>query len=485
MFELFKKKSQKQSEKRKFKAVLPNRINNIMKSRKRIDEQLKYDGKQLILLVRQLAKNNSTVASYIDLMVRNVLGENGFKLNSTCTNEDGKSDTIANDFIQKNWQEYINNKCYVCGDENTTGRELDRLILFTLLLEGQVFIRKIIDRNSKHIIKFEVIDNLDIDFDFNTKWNGEYQISMGVKLDRYNKPISYFIKDKSSATYNGQRTEIEAKEIIHIYRKNFCKQTRGYSPLSSVILNLDSLDQFKKYELDSALLQACYMGVFEKVGNNTFDMEEEEQINNGDIASCLQQGVFKFAPQGYTLKSIQSNHPNSNFGSFCKAISKQIASALGVSSNKLQSDYESVNYSSLRQANQEDIATWKELQRFVIQSWKDLQFQEWLKYFLLYGNTNLPYSKIEKFRCHEWICKGWQYLDPVKEYSAIKLKMQMKITNPIIEIQKAGLQVEDVLNGWQNWKKMLEDRGLTNDEKIDEITDEILKHEILKQNQQE
>ena len=38
MFELFKKKSQKQSEKRKFKAVLPNRINNIMKSRKRIDE---------------------------------------------------------------------------------------------------------------------------------------------------------------------------------------------------------------------------------------------------------------------------------------------------------------------------------------------------------------------------------------------------------------------------------------------------------------
>ena len=40
IFDIFKKK-----EERKFKAVLPNRINNIMKSRKRIDEQLKYDGK--------------------------------------------------------------------------------------------------------------------------------------------------------------------------------------------------------------------------------------------------------------------------------------------------------------------------------------------------------------------------------------------------------------------------------------------------------
>ena len=79
----------------------------------------------------------------------------------------------------------------------------------------------------------------------------------------------------------------------------------------------------------------------------------------GEIASTLEQGVFKYAPDGYTLKQINSNHPNSNFAAFVKSVAKQISSALGVSSNKLQSDYESVNYSSLRQANQEDIANWK------------------------------------------------------------------------------------------------------------------------------
>lgn len=479
MFQMFKKKKNQ----RKFKAVLPNRINNFMKNRKRIDEQLKYDGKQLILLVRELLKNNSTVASYLDLMVRNVLGDTGFVLNSTIINDDGKSDLTANAVIEKAWNEYQKSKKFICADENTTGKELDRLILYTLLLQGQVFLRKIYDRNSKFVLRFELIDNLDVDFDYNTQFDGESKISMGVKIDRYNKPISYFIKDKSSPTYNGQRTEVKADQIIHIFRKNFVNQTRGYSPLSSIILNLDSLDEYKKHQLDSALLQACFMGIYQKNGTvQSYDQEETDE--NGNWASCLEQGVFKFAPDGYTLKQINSNHPNNNFGSFIKAVAKQIASALGVSSNKLQSDYQSVNYSSLRQANQEDIATWKQLQKFLLENWKDLQFEEFLKCFLLYSDSFLPYSKIEKFRSHEWICKGWQYLDPVKEYSAIKLKLDMRITNPIIEIQKAGLEVEDVLNGWENWNKMLAERGMLNTEQsVDELTKEIIKQQVLNQKQ--
>lgn len=477
IFDIFKKK-----EERKFKAVLPNRINNIMKSRKRIDEQLKYDGKQLILLVRELAKNNSTVSSYLNLMIRNVIGDTGFLLNSTCINEDGNSDVLANDLIEESWFEFQKSKKYVSADENTTGKEFDRLVLYTLLLEGEVFIRKIIDKKSKHIIKFQIIDNLDVDFDFNTKFDGEECVSMGIKLDKHNKPLSYFIKDKTSAYYQGKREEIPASEIIHIYRKNFVNQSRGFSPLSPIILNLDSLDEYKKHELDSALLQACFMGIYEKTSPDSF---EEEMDDLGEIASTLQQGVFKYAPDGYTLKQINSNHPNSNFGAFVKSVAKQISSALGVSSNKLQSDYESVNYSSLRQANQEDIANWKELQKFFIENWKDLQFQQWLKYFLLYGNTNLPYSKIDKFRSHDWICKGWQYLDPVKEYSAIKLKLEMKITNPIIEIQKAGLEVEDVLNGWKQWQNLLKDKGILTDENLSDLTNKIIENQILNNQENE
>jgi capsid protein len=87
-------------------------------------------------------------------------------------------------------------------------------------------------------------------------------------------------------------------------------------------------------------------------------------------------------------------------GGFCKAILKGVAGALGMSYNKISSDYESTSYSSLRQSNIEDEVAIKELQQFFIDNWKNIQFAEWLKYLLISDLTNLPYSKLDKFISH-------------------------------------------------------------------------------------
>jgi len=89
-----------------------------------------------------------------------------------------------------------------------------------------------------------------------------------------------------------------------------------------------------------------------------------------------------------------------------------------------------------------------------------VQYADWLKYLLISDLTNLPYSKIEKFLVHDWMCKSWEYLDPVKEYTAIKLKLDMRLTNPIIELEKQGLDPDNVLDGWKLWQQKLKDRGI-------------------------
>ena len=55
----------------------------------------------------------------------------------------------------------------------------------------------------------------------------------------------------------------------------------------------------------------------------------------------------------------------------------------------------------------------------------------------------------------------------------------MKITNPIIEIQKAGLEVEDVLNGWKQWQNLLKDKGILTDENLSDLTNKIIENHIL------
>ena len=451
---------------RGFIGARPSAMAKFQSTYTKINAELKSDYIALTLRARDLAKNNEIVGSYINLMIRNVLGANGFTFAETSYNDDGTPDRVANSIIEEQWWDYTTSfRKYVSADCQMNALDFDRHVLFNLLVDGEVFIRKVKDASSKYGIRFEVIDALDVDTLYNVEFGKGTRVCMGVEIDEHFKPVAYHIRKNRSVDYylTGERIRVPASEIIHLYKKQYAGQVRGYTPLAACIQALAGLETYKTAEINASLLNSAYMGVWEKTGTgDVYSQYDEDDIDsNGDVATELETNVFRFAPDGYTLKSIQANHPNSNVGSFFKAMIKGIASALGVSSNKLNSDYESVNYSSLRQANQEDMNAWRELQQFFIDNWKNIQFAEWLKLLLLSDLTNLPFSKYEKFLVHDFRGRSWEYLDPQKEYTAIKLKMDMRLTNPIIELEKQGLDVDDVLDGWQLFNEKCKARGLS------------------------
>ena len=442
--------------------------NNFNTSFYKINAELKSDYIALTLRARALAKNNETVNSYINLMMRSVLGT-GFTLNCTAYNDDGTSDLIANQTIEDHWQDYMKSyKCYVSADEQMNGLDLDRAIIFNYLVDGQVFLKKVKSPKSKYGIRFQLIDALDVDvlysFEGDIDRDGN-RICMGIKVDKHGKPLSYFIRKNRSLDYYlaGERQEIKADQIIHIYKKLFPNQVRGYTPLSAVLLTLNSIEEYKRAEINASILNSCFMGIWQKTssGADAYSQFNEDEIDqHGDIASELQANSFKFAPQGYSLNQIANNHPNSNVGGFFKAMLKGVAGALGMSYNKISSDYESTSYSSLRQSNMEDEITVKEIQQFIIDKWKQKQFAEWLKYLLLSDLTNLPYSKIDKFMSHNFRGRNFEYLDPAKEMQSIQMRLALGLSSPIEQIHNLGKDPFDVLDSWVKWNEMLKNRGL-------------------------
>lgn len=452
---------------RGFVGARPSAMAKFATTYSKINAELREDYIALTLRARDLAKNNEMVSSYISLMIRNVLGANGFTFNATAYNDDGTPDRLANKIIEDQWYDYAKSyHKYVSADHLMNELEFDRHILFNFLVDGEVFIRRIKDVESKYGMRYEVLDALDVDTLYNVEYGDSPRVVMGVEIDDHYKPLAYWVRKNHSANYylQGERVRVPASEIIHLYRKQYAGQVRGYTPLASCIQSLAGLETYKRAEINASLLSSCYMGIWEAKDSDAdaYSQYDEEQIDDsGDVATELETNVFRFAPKGFSLKNIQATHPNSNVGAFLKAMIKGIASALGVSSNKLNSDYESVNYSSLRQANTEDIQAWRELQQFMVDGWKNIQFAEWLKLLLLSDLTNLPFSKYEKFLVHEFRGRSWEYLDPQKEYTAIKLKMEMRLTNPIIELEKQGLDVDDVLDGWQLFEAKCKERGLT------------------------
>ena len=123
-----------------------------------------------------------------------------------------------------------------------------------------------------------------------------------------------------------------------------------------------------------------------------------------------------------------------------------ICAALGVSYNKAAGDFEGVNYSSLREAAIEDRAEFEELQKFIIERWKDLQYRGFLEAILPgIWTSNLA---------HRFYGRRFDWVDPQKDAAELREKLDMKLTDPITELYRRGLDPEEVLSNWQEWEAM-------------------------------
>jgi hypothetical protein len=74
--------------------------------------------------------------------------------------------------------------------------------------------------------------------------------------------------------------------------------------------------------------------------------------------------------------------------------------------------------------------------------------------------TKLKPSEYKKYCNYQFICRRQAYFDVSKEIVAIERKLKLGLSNPIIELESQGLDVEEVLDGWTRWKDLLAERNL-------------------------
>ena len=130
---------------RRFRASTTNRLIDWALSPVKINAELKTDYLSMTLRARDLAKNNEFVAGYLDNLKRNVLGAHGFTLQSKA-----EPSELARK-VEALWQEYQSRSgAFVTLDELQSGRDFDLLVLRTLAIDGEVFIRRVFDPVSPY-----------------------------------------------------------------------------------------------------------------------------------------------------------------------------------------------------------------------------------------------------------------------------------------------------------------------------------------------
>lgn len=454
----FKKTTRKQSgmDMRMFAAAQHNRLVDWPLSYQRINGDIFVQWATITLRCRDLAKNNEAVVGLLRNMTRNVIGANGFTLQSKAEPAEFRP------ILENLWRDYCSGASRaVSVDKHSGARDFDMLVLRSLIIDGECFIRKMYDPASKYGWRYEVIDSMQIDPLYmveQTESGG--RVFMGIELDALGREVAYYYRPTMDEQYySGPRERIPAEHVIHLFRREFAAQYRGISMLVGSVMNLKQLDDYRTAELVHAQIGSCCMGVWEWNGQNADDIITDGTADDkGEFIREIKPGIFPIAPRGYTAKFLQNPGSNTQFPSFVKNILRSITNSLGISYNKGSGDYESVNYSSLREASLEDRETYLELQRFLIENWKSIQYRDFVGSAIV--RSLIRPENVAWLYPHKFFGRRFAWVDPAKEIRAKKEEMGMMLTDPISELESRGEDPDEIIARFKEWKDKLESAGL-------------------------
>lgn len=417
---------------------------------------------------RDLELNNDYALKYLAAVVTNIVGAKGFTLQVQIKETDGSLDTLASSLIEEGFKKWCKPKiCETSG--RYTFKELTRLIARTVARDGECLVRKIRDPQiNKFGYSLQLLDIDRLATRENKRLDNGNIVSMGIEVDKYQRPVAYYIYKDMTRPSNQQYAELErvvADDMFHIYQSNRAEQFRGVPWTHSVIATLEMLAGYQDASVTKKRIVAATMGFYI---NNSGDAAEigEEEDENGEYVSYAEPGKFTVLPKGTDFRTFDPQS-NDDYNAFVKSLLRSISAALGISYHTLANDLENVNFSSIRAGVLEERDLWKTKQDWFIAQFLEPVYNDWLMESLKNGalqyptGSSLPIEKFEKFTDVSWIGRRWSWISPTDETTAAIDGIGECIQTRTAVLAEQGLDFEEVVLTLEQEEKRLRAAGVT------------------------
>jgi lambda family phage portal protein len=422
------------------------------------NEDIRHNLQVLVMRSRDLAKNNSDYRKWLDMRRKNIFGPTGIRLRMKSRNNDGSQDKIANSIIEREWKAWGHRVGgYVSMDGQHSLESFCHLVDRTMAVDGEALIQKV-KGAGPWLFSLHLVDSTLLDVGYNApRTGGKNEITMGVERDSWGKPVAYYFRPAEDI-YGGltNHIRIPASEIIHIYRKEFAGQARGFPMASAAILDLNMVAGYREAELIGKRTAACQMGIWERpltAATGTIKFGDTAQDEKAQVD--FEPGKFTIAPRGWTLKEMNPRHIGAEMLTMLKSLGRSIANGLGgIAYNDFANDLEGVNFSSMRAGTLSERDGWQMDQQAFISEFLLNIFPEWLAGLLLSGRIDLPLSKLAKFNQPFFQPRCWQWVDPLKDVKTAGESISLQIASPQQIIESAGGDPEEVLERIAEWQEM-------------------------------
>jgi lambda family phage portal protein len=406
---------------------------------------------------RNLANNDAFINKYLGILSKNVVGPNGFKFQCRARDLSGSYDTIANELIEKNFNEWSKKgNCDVTSKYSLT--DLLGVSVKTLARDGEIFIRKVKKFNNDYKFALQLIE---ADYVDENLFNKEKNISMGIQTDNYGKPINYYVLKGNPADSLTSSTReyhiVPANEMIHLMVSDRPEQYRGVPFITPAIELIKNLNGYLEAEVIGARISASKMGFFTKsegAGEYTGDYEED-----GEIINEVEPGALEIIPEGYNFQSFNPTS-DTHFDEFTTTTLRAIASALKISYATLTGDMTKANYSSARVSMLDERDFYKELQNLIIETVLHPVYSDWLEMCFLTNKINLPITKIDKFKAVDFIPRSFAWIDPQKDMKAAETSLKNGLSTHSQLLAERGQDFEETMTKIAQERQKMQELGI-------------------------
>ena len=474
--------------KRGFEAAKPSFIQgNWTLGHERIDADIYNDQQRLVQVARNLEQNNAIMKKFLTEREINVVGENGFNLNSQAKDyNNGKLelDTIGNKVIEEHFDKWSKARyCDITGKYSF--KELQRILEKTRARDGEVLIRIIrfkANKENPYGFSLQILDPQRLDISYNTTLDSGNKVVMGVEINQYGKPIAYHLKTKDSLTPiagvygSGNRERVLARDIIHKFKAMGQEQIRGVPEAHSIFSLLVNLEEFQRAALIASKIGASSSIYLQRTddGGSPIDsladvVEQDEDLEN--FIMEVSPGDIRVLPKGTEMKTFDARYPESNFVNYVTFMLKQIASGLNVSYFVLSNSLESVNYTSSRVGLISEQNGYKREQEWFIENILQPIYEDWLETAMLNNAIKLnsgaviPITKLDKFlNEYRFHSRRWSLVDPLKDANANSLLIKNGLASRTQILAEQGVEYEDILADMKYEQELRDAYGITHED---------------------
>ena len=428
---------------------------------------------------RALAANNEHGRRFLTLVANNVVGRQNPKLQVRAMRDLRNPavattlDKAANDTIEIHWERW-GRTCDLSGRHKTL-YSLLRTTVKGVARDGEALIRVVRNRNLPYGMALQTLEADRLVDTLNARLDNGNIIRQGVEVDSALRPVAYYIRtshpgENYAALQSNETERVPAGDIYHLFTPERAEQVRGITWFHAVILRGSVIHAFEEAAVIAAQIGASKTAALERADDSPDIIGGmADGIVGGLPQIKVEAGEMFELPPGYKLNSWNPDYPHANFESFLKACLRGLAAGLDVSAHNLTGDMNEVNYSSARIAELSERDTWKTLQDWLITSFVQPVYEEWLAVNLLSGNITfeisgkaIPADRYEKFRnASRFQGKRWQWVDPAKEADANEKLLANGLTSRTRLCAEQGEEFDDIIDELAAEQEMMIAAGLS------------------------